>query len=116
VIGFAAGGIGLSAIGLGLAFGVTAAGRNDDAKSLCPENRCPSVATKDEASATLASSDRAATVANVLVGAGALVLAAGVVLVLTGLEPSPRTKTAFLRPALAPLDGGGALFLTGSLR
>lgn len=120
MIGFALGGAGIAAIGVGLGFGVVAAKRNDEAKSLCPADRCASQDLKDNASQKLSSSNASANIANVAVGAGALFLAGGVVLVLTApraSDPATRssTKGAAFRAAAAPIAGGALVTFGGAL-
>ncbi len=94
-VGLIVGGAGVVGIGIGSFFGLRAIQKNNDAKSLCPDNRCSSpegvTLTDDAKSAAVAS--------NIAFGAGAAVLAAGVVLYLT----APRDRAAALR--LAPSVG-----------
>lgn len=121
IVGFAIGGAGLAAAGVGLVFGLVASGRNSDAKALCPDDRCPSEGARVEASSTLASADSAANVSNITVAAGGLLLAAGVVLVVTALPPrstsAARASTNVSALRLAPManDKGGGLMFGGDL-
>ena len=89
VVGFTLAGAGLASIGVGLVLGKIASDQNDEANGLCPGTRCGSQEAKDDASRTLASADRSATVANVLAGIGGAALVGGAVLVLTAWPRAP---------------------------
>ncbi len=81
-----AGGAGIAALGAGTFFGVRAIDQSDDARAMCDPDRCTSreaIARNDEARTS-------ATLANVTVGVGLALVAAGVVLWLT----APRGQTA----------------------
>jgi hypothetical protein len=108
-VGFALGGVGLSAIGIGLAFGATAGSRNDEAKALCPNNLCPSPTVKDDASAKLSAANTSANVANVLAAVGTLAIIGGLVLVLTA-----RSNAVRVSPVVMP-GSGGAVLVSGSM-
>ncbi len=102
-LGLIAGGVGLVGIGVGSVFGVQAIQKNNDAKKICPDNVCSSqrgLTLTDDAK-------RAATISDIAIGAGAAVLAAGVVLYLT----APRKRNAVLRlqPSIGRAGGGVSL-------
>ncbi|MDB5214686.1 MAG: hypothetical protein JWO86_2613 [Myxococcaceae bacterium] len=119
VIGFALGGVGLVAAGVGVAFGVAAANNNRGFGQQCPNDACPTQQVHDDAVSSLSTAKTFATLSNITVGAGALLLVTGVVLVVA----SPGTKSgvsatppaARLRFLPAPTANGGGLFLTGDL-
>lgn len=109
-IGLTVGGAGLVAIGVGAAFGLSASSKNRDATRLCPNDVCADEATRRTASDTLADAHSAATVSNVLIGGGLVLVAGGVVLVLTAPRAAPVTA---LRATPTLLAGGGGFGLSG---
>jgi hypothetical protein len=111
IVGFALGGVGLTAVGVGIAFGLVAGNKNTEATDLCPNDRCADENAVGDARSSLSSAKTFATVSNIAVGAGALLLVSGVVVVLTSRPSAP----AALRVVPSPLAGGGALFFTGEL-
>ncbi len=113
IIGYSLGGAGIATLAVGLVFGLSASSQNDRAKSLCDANGvCPDANAKNDASQTLASADKAATLANILSISGGALLLGGAVLVLTAL-PSRSAAPVALR--VTPLWGGAGLALGGAL-
>jgi hypothetical protein len=110
-LGYVVGGTGLVAVGVGVLFGLNASAKNRDATRRCPNDVCADEATRAGASDTLASAHTSANVANVLVGAGLLLVAGGAVLVLTAPKAA---SAAFVRPAPLLVAGGGGLGLGGA--
>lgn len=104
-VGLVTGGVGVVGIGIGSFFGLKAMQKNNDAKDLCPANRC----TSQEGVTLTGDAKRAANISTVAFGVGAAVLATGVVLYLTA--PSPRSSALRLEPRVgtrgAGLDLGG---------
>lgn len=86
-IGFIVGGVGLASVAVGGLFGLRAISKADESRDRCPTSRCadPSAIELNDDAAS------AATMSNVLIGVGAVGLAAGAFLVLTA--PS-RAQTA----------------------
>lgn len=114
VTGFVLGGAGIASLGVGLVFGLIASNRNSDAKELCPDDRCPDERTRVRASADLSHATDAANVANVTVGIGALLAAAGTVLVLTAPPSRPHKASAIRFVGAGLVPGGGGVVLRGS--
>jgi hypothetical protein len=113
IIGFSLSGVGAATLVGGLAFGLSASSQNARAKSLCdPNGVCPDTSVKDDASRTLASADRAATVANILSIAGGALFVGGTIVVLTAL---PKRSTPPLALRVTPLWGGAGLSVGGAL-
>jgi hypothetical protein len=121
-IGLALGGVGITSVAVGLAFGSRARSRNDAANQLCPGAICPDATTKDTASNELSSAKSAATVANVLSGVGLAAIAGGVVLFILGSggdakDEAPRAATRTRAvSSVHLLLGANGLALGGSLR
>jgi hypothetical protein len=120
VIGFTLGGVGLAAVGVGLAFGVVASNKNKEVADACPNDLCPSAVAQSRAESSLSSAKTFATVSNITVGVGSLLVVSGAVLVLTARPgkagpPSTSPATASVRLLPAPIANGGALFLSGEL-
>jgi serine/threonine-protein kinase len=102
-LGLVVGGAGVIGIGIGSFFGLKAIQKNNDAKDLCPGNRCTSpegVTLTDDAKS-------AATISNIAFGAGAAVLATGVVLYLTA--PSGQSAALRLQPSVGRAGAGMSL-------
>ena len=89
-LAFALGGASVIGLGMGTFFGIRAIGKNQDAKNLCPNDHCASVADKDTASSTLGTAHTSATISNVALAGGALLAAAGIVLYVTSSPSSTR--------------------------
>jgi hypothetical protein len=116
LLGYVMGGAGVAAIGVGAAFGLTASSKDDDVRQLCPSDQCPNNGKKAEADDALSAAHRAATVSNVLVGAGALLFVTGGIFVLTSFSGGrPAPKAARVAPTIAPTSGGAALVFSGDL-
>jgi hypothetical protein len=114
LLGYGLAGTGVAAIAVGVAFAVAAANRKEDADAICPDRtHCPSQEAKNDASAAFGSASRSANLANVLVGAGALLVAIGLpVAILARSDPS-RGRSATLR--LSPTShAGGLIALSGA--
>lgn len=97
---------GLALAGVGIGFGVSARGKWNDAQELCDDND-----VCDPAGVALGDDARtAARISTVLVGVGALAIAGGVVLYLTGRpdDEAPAGGTAVLAPT-AIGDGPGVV-------
>jgi hypothetical protein len=90
-IGLGLGGAGVIGIGIGSVFGVLAITRHSDADALCDPNRCASA----EGQTAWHDATSAGTVSTIAFAAGAIALAAGVVVWLTA--PRPSTTKAALR-------------------
>lgn len=113
IVGYSLGGAGLATLTVGLAFGLSASNQNDRAKSLCDANGvCPDATTKQQASRTLASADKAATLSNILSITGGALVVGGLIVVLTAL-PSRASSPVALR--ITPLWGGAGFVLGGAL-
>ena len=118
VIGFTLGGVGLVAAGVGLVFGVLASKENKEVASTCPNDLCANAGAQSQAEGSLSSARTFATLSNITVGVGSLLLASGAVLVLTALpgkSAATPSSSAALRIVPAPLANGGGLFLAGAL-
>jgi hypothetical protein len=100
-IGYAVAGVGLVGVGVGAVTGLLAIGKNNDAKRLCPTERCAS----QEGIDANASARSMGTVSTIGFVAGGVALAAGAVLVFTG-GPS---KESALR--VAPVVGAEGVSL-----
>jgi hypothetical protein len=112
--------VGLAAVGVGLAFGVIASNDNKDVRDTCPNDLCSSAGAQSRAESSLSSAKTFATVSNITVGVGSLLVVSGVVLVLTARPgkaalPSASPSAATVRLLPAPIANGGALFLSGEL-
>jgi serine/threonine-protein kinase len=107
-LGFVATGVGLASIGVGLALGVVAKNKEDDAKSLCPSDQCAEPAARDSATADHDAAKTNARIADVAVVAGAVLAIGGAVLVLV----SRPVDTSFRRGQRAALSAAqrGLLF------
>jgi hypothetical protein len=120
VIGYTLGGVGLVAAGVGLGFGVAAANKNKGFASTCPNDVCPTTAARDDAVSSLAAARTFATVSNITIGVGSLLLASGVLLVLTsrsgkGPASGASSMTSVLHVSPAATANGGAVFFSGEL-
>jgi hypothetical protein len=121
VVGFTLGGVGLAAAGVGLAFGLVASSKNKEVGETCPKDFCADSAAQGRAESSLSSAKTFATLSNITVGVASLLVASGVVLVITAqpgkssaLPRAPSSPSA-LRILPAPVASGGALLLTGEL-
>lgn len=111
-LGWIGAGVGLAGVGIGVGFGVDSYGKQQSAKNHCDGERCDS-----RGLALRASAMRSGDVATIATGAGALMLAAGVVtLLVTGGGParSPQPRRALQATPLIAANGGG-LSLQGVL-
>lgn len=105
VVGYALGGIGIAAAGVGVAFGIVAGNQRDEALALCdPERVCANEDARRDATRTYSSARTSANVSTVLVGTGAALVVAGVVLVITGRSSSSSFSVA------PTTSGAAALF------
>lgn len=100
VIPIALGAAGVVGIGIGAVYGFKAIGKNSDAEKTCSGATCTNQAGVD----FTAEAQDAALISNVAFGAGAVLLAAGIVLYVTA--PSEDGKAVALAPVLAPGVGG----------
>lgn len=103
-VGIVVGAVGVVGIGVGSYFGLRAYQKNHDAKDLCPGGRCTSpdgVTYTDDARS-------AATVSNIGFGAGAALLAGGLILYVTAPRHAPRAASVRFAPALGPRGAGMA--------
>lgn len=112
--GLVLGGVGLVGLGVGIGFGLAAAGKNADSKQIAAT--CDSAASCEEGHAIRDDARRAATISTIGFGVGAAALAAGVVLVISGrsqgVEPEKRAKTTrgvAFAPVVGPTVSGGVL-------
>ena len=117
VIGFTIGGAGLAAAGAGLVFASSRRTRTRTSRPRVRRNSFLSQDAKDQANESLSSAKTFATLSNITVGAAAVLIATGVVLVLTARPGSGATSstTSALRMVPAPVANGGGLFLSGDL-
>ncbi len=118
VVGYTLGGVGIVAVGVGLTFGLLAANKNKAAERPCPSDLCQTSDDRTQAESSLSSAKTFATLSNISVGVGALLVVSGVVLVLSGRPskaPVVAPTAATLRLLPAPMAGGGALLLGGEL-
>ena len=104
-LGYALGGAGLAALGVGAAVGVLALAKSHDVSTMCPADRCDA-SRYDGAQASLSKARTDAVVADVALGAGAALALAGVALVWTG--------RGAVRVRGATGSRGGALLLEGT--
>jgi len=102
-LGLVVGGAGVVGIGIGSFFGLKAIQKNNDAKDLCPANHC----TSQEGVTLTDDAKSAATISNIAFGAGAAVLATGVVLYLTA--PSAESASLRLQPSVGRAGVGMSL-------
>lgn len=102
-LGLVTAGVGVVGIGVGAFFGVRAIQKNKDAKDLCPDNQC----TSQKGLTLTDNAKHAATISNIAFGAGAAVLATGVVLYLTA--PSERHAALRLQPSVGRTGAGVSL-------
>lgn len=111
-IGFVVGGVGVVGVAVGAITGLMAIGKNNDAKTACPnEGRC---ASKDGVDAN-DSAKSLGTVSTIAFVVGGLAVATGIVLVVTApksTEKGAQAKALRLAPAAGP--NGGGLVLGGS--
>ena len=106
-LGVAAGGVVIA--GVGIVFGAKASSASDSAKTLCGDELvCYSDADYDRASKLISDAHSQATISTVLVVAGGVAVAAGVVVWLTAPRAG-RSETARLAPAVTPQSIGVAL-------
>jgi hypothetical protein len=101
-LGFVLVGAGLASAATGGVFGVLAANKNDDATGACPGDRCPTPEARDGARASLSAAKTDALVSDVTLGAGVVLAAAGVYLVLTSRAAPAPAHTSRAAPAPAP--------------
>lgn len=90
LVGYGLGGVGLIAAGIGGVFGVRALSLSSDANDVCPQTSCADASAREKSSDAVT----AANLSNVLIGAGVVLVVAGVVLILT--SPSGRSEAASL--------------------
>jgi len=114
IIGYALGGAGLLSAAIGAGFGVSALSKDGDADAVCDETTCPATTEGDEGLAQSEAARRDATFANVFIGVGAGLVAAGIVVVLTsgGDDDSPGADHARLIPWLDPRHIGASYQLS----
>ncbi len=93
--GFVVGGIGIASLAAGGIFGTLAIVKNNDGKSVCPTKTCSNAAGVDANHAAEAFAD----VSTVLVIAGAVLTAAGVVLVIVSPSSKKPTSGFLISPA-----------------
>jgi len=104
IVGFTLGGVGLSVIGVGAAFGVGAIEENTRSEQNCPNSRCNGTGASDS---RYALTD--ANVANVCIIAGVVAVGVATVLVLTSGATGPRpTRALEASFAMAGSPGLGA--------
>ncbi len=117
VIGFTVGGAGLVAAGVGVVFGAVASSKNKQLATTCPNDQCPSQSAKDQANESLSSAKTFATLSNITVGAASILVATGVVLVLTARpgKSAPSSTSGALRMVPGPIAYGAGLLLSGDL-
>lgn len=106
VLPIALGAAGVVSLGIGTFFGFKAIGKNSDAEKTCSGATCSNQAGVDF---TEQAKD-AALISNIAFGAGAVLLAAGVVLYVTA--PSDERRAVALSPVIAP--GGGGVSVSGA--
>jgi hypothetical protein len=101
--------VGLVGIGLGSAFGMMTFSSQDESEAHCVETRCDAtgVALREDASTS-------ATVSTIAFVAGGVLVAGGLVLVLTSGGSDGPATTAQLVPVMTP--GGAGLTFAGTLR
>jgi hypothetical protein len=115
-VGLALGGAGLVSVGVGVAFGLSSGSKYRTATRACPDDVCPTDDVRAQAVSDLSSAKTLANVSNVMVGAGALMVVGGVILVLSGRTPAPQAARAALRVVPAATPDGAALLVVGALR
>lgn len=114
ILGYALGGTGVAAAGVGLVFGLVASNQRDEARSLCdPDRVCPSQERRDDAARIYSSARSSSHASTALVGVGAALIVSGVVLVLTSRSTSakPSASSSFV---VAPIASGGAALWQGA--
>jgi serine/threonine-protein kinase len=106
VLPIALGAAGVVGLGIGTVYGLKAMSKNSDAEKSCSGSTCTEQAGID---LTEEAKD-AALISNIAIGAGTVLVAAGVVLFIT--MPSEEGNALALAPVLAP--GGGGLSVSGA--
>ncbi len=108
MVGYVVGGAGLAAVGIGAFFGLRALSTYKDAEKDCPNHlRCSTTVT-----AKYDTAKTEANISNVTIGVGAVAIAAGIYLVVTGTSPSTppkRARAMSFAPWIDPTSGGGML-------
>ncbi len=97
-------GVGVVAIGAGVALGMSAKGLEDDAFALCPDGEGTPCANATEANALADKGDSRAMLANVAFGVGGVAIVGAAVLWFTG-KPSARDGVA-VTPRIGPRSAG----------
>jgi hypothetical protein len=109
IVGFAIGAVGLAAIGVGAAFGVSAIEENSSSEQACPGNRCTKAGAADSQYALTN-----ANVANVCIISGIVAVGVGTVLVLTSRSKSSTTNAARVLTTLASGTRAGSTSIGGA--
>jgi hypothetical protein len=106
--GYGIGAVGIAAVGTGAVFGIltlTAAKKAQDDPSLCPEKKCT-----PDGDAFVKSSQVKGNVANIALGAGAVLLGVGTYLILS--SPKDSQEVVRVEPVVGPT--GGSLSFSGA--
>lgn len=109
-LGFVVGGVGVAGLVAGSVFGLRASSKNDDAKSICA--RTPSACPESEQqkhSELVDDAKSARTLSIIGFAAGGAALGAGIVLVLTAPDSSPRAARVRITPLLGQGSAGASL-------
>jgi hypothetical protein len=112
-VGYVLGGVGIAALSAGAIFGVLAMSRSsdaDDAASACPNDRCPTEAARSRAVDAIDQANTYANVANITVGAGAAMIIAGIVLVVTSKPESAASSLPAMFRVTSRSNGGAFTF------
>lgn len=109
IAAWATGGFGVAALGVGAVYGIRALTKDSEASARCPGGVCP-----DESSlAAGGEARRAATVANVALGVGAVSLGAATVLFLVSRPSDDARRGGHGSLYIAPVFGGGGGLVVG---
>jgi hypothetical protein len=102
--GFAVGGLGIASVAVGSIFGMSAIGKNDDAKTMCAPTNC----TSNDGIELNSQARSAATVSTIAIGAGLVAIGIGTFLVLTSRSSTKPREAAVRVVSQAGPDGLGA--------
>jgi hypothetical protein len=109
VAGWIVSGVGALSIGVGAVFGGLALSNDSDADAVCSAAECPPTDAGREALAQSESAAGQATAANVFIGVGSALVAAGIVIVLTAGSSSTEQAAVRIVPSAWGADHGVTL-------
>ena len=107
IIGYGIGGLGVVSVVIGAVYGVRAIGKDKDADKVCGKETCPATPEGEVAQKNSDDARKSATMANAFLGAGAGLVAVGLVVVLTASDDGGTSeRAASLSPWLGPGRAG----------